>query len=262
MDEKPMEDVFDEKAGDADGDAKRSMRPTTARRRPPKVKDATREVTAKDVAPSAKKAIGIMKDGEEVEEDEDIVEERLADDKGTGDADRNQGQSKLVQDILSRQAEQEAAAKGSSREDDMKAKQDAEDKSGGIRLGRLRKTGAGDKKGGGITTGGGDVERLRKAVQILVQQTGPLGTCMDYIQEDVGIMMMELHRWEEECRKYEMEVEKQKKQTGDMMIPLRCELAGLEEQIREQKMHVSVTKASIAKNESRIQQILRLTATA
>ena len=62
-------------------------------------------------------------------------------------------------------------------------------------------TGVGDKKGGGVTTGGGDVERLRKAVQVLVQQTGPLGTCMDYIQEDVGIMVMELHRWEEECRK-------------------------------------------------------------
>ena len=53
--------------GDGDGDAKRSMRPTTARRRPPKVKDATREVTAKEVAPSAKKAIGIMKDGEDDE---------------------------------------------------------------------------------------------------------------------------------------------------------------------------------------------------
>jgi hypothetical protein len=34
------------------------------------------------------------------------------------------------------------------------------------------------------------------------------------------------------------------------------------EQIQEQQMKVSVTKASIAKNEVRIQQILRLTATA
>ena len=62
--------------------------------------------------------------------------------------------------------------------------------------------------------------------------------------------------------RYEMEVEKQKKQTKEMLIPLQCELAELDEQIREQKMHVSVTKASIAKNESRIQHILRLTATA
>jgi hypothetical protein len=40
-----------------------------------------------------------------------VEEERLADNKDSGDSDRNQGQSKLVQDILSRQAEQEAAAK-------------------------------------------------------------------------------------------------------------------------------------------------------
>ena len=59
-----------------------------------------------------------------------------------------------------------------------------------------------------------------------------------------------------------MEVEKLKQQTSEMMIPLQCELAELEEQVREKKMNVSVTKAAIAKNESRIQQILRLTATA
>jgi hypothetical protein len=44
---------------------------------------------------------------------------------------------------------------------------------------------------------------LRKAVQVLVQHTGPLGTCMDYVQEDVGFMTAELHRWEEECQKYD-----------------------------------------------------------
>jgi hypothetical protein len=26
---------------------------------------------------------------------------------------------------------------------------------------------------------------------------------MDYIQEDVGTMAIELHRWEDECRKYD-----------------------------------------------------------
>ena len=31
---------------------------------------------------------------------------------------------------------------------------------------------------------------------------GPLGTCMDFIQEDISLMTTELHRWEEECRRY------------------------------------------------------------
>lgn len=42
---------------------------------------------------------------------------------------------------------------------------------------------------------------MRSAIQSLVQQTGPLGTCMDFIQEDISLMNAELHKWEEECRK-------------------------------------------------------------
>mmetsp|Transcript_13966 Transcript_13966/g.14568 ORF Transcript_13966/g.14568 Transcript_13966/m.14568 type:complete len:743 (+) Transcript_13966:432-2660(+) len=271
MDDKPMEDASDtmDRGGDGADESKKSMRPTTARRRPPKIKESTREVTAKETAPSMKKTEGIMKDGQQDDDDDaEIVEdERLADEK-FGDSDRNQGQSKLVQDILSRQAEQEAVAASKDKNKQtqiLQQQQDDEnkneDKSSGIRLGRLRKTGANDKKGG-TTAGGNDVERLRKAVQTLVQHTGPLGTCMDYIQEDIGIMTTELHRWEEECRKYENEVEKQQLQTQETLSPLQRELAILEDQIQEQKLKVAVTKASIAKNESRIQNILRLTATA
>ncbi len=73
----------------------------------------------------------------------------------------------------------------------------------GIRLGKLRKTGI-DKKGGSsaaATFAEGDLEKMRSAIQSLVQQTGPLGTCMDFIQEDISSMNAELHKWEEECRK-------------------------------------------------------------
>jgi hypothetical protein len=45
-----------------------------------------------------------------------VEDERLADDKDAGDAARNQGQSKLVQNILIRQAEQEAASKGNNKD--------------------------------------------------------------------------------------------------------------------------------------------------
>ena len=78
----------------------------------------------------------------------------------------------------------------------------------GIRLGRRqagndKKTGAGGTAGGNssATLGENDLEKMRSSIQVLVQHTGPLGTCMDYIQEDVALMTAELHRWEEECRK-------------------------------------------------------------
>lgn len=105
----------DSKSAEPTGE--RSMRPTTARRRPPKVKDGAKEVTAKDVsAPTGKRAEGILIDGQDDDDDEDIPgESRLIDDIRADAKDSSGGasapQSKLVKDIMSRQVEQEAAAK-------------------------------------------------------------------------------------------------------------------------------------------------------
>ena len=90
----------------------------------------------------------------------------------------------------------------------------------GIRIGKLRKTGAdkGSKAAVG-TFGEGDMERLRGAIQVLVQHTGPLGTCMDYVQEDISLMTGELHKWGEECRKYEGEMEIEKKKSSELLRP-------------------------------------------
>ena len=49
---------------DGEGGDKRSTRPTTARRRPPKVKDGAKELQSKDVAPAVKKTEGIIIDGQ------------------------------------------------------------------------------------------------------------------------------------------------------------------------------------------------------
>lgn len=48
--------------------------------------------------------------------------------------------------------------------------------------------------------GESEVEKLRNAIQLLVKHTGPLGSCMDFIQEDIGLMSNELHKWEDQCR--------------------------------------------------------------
>lgn len=100
----------------------------------------------------------------------------------------------------------------------------------------------------------GDLEKMRTAIQSLVQQTGPLGTCLDFIQEDIGLMSAELHKWEEECRRsvvcfalfaidvgsielsfvvyrYEGEYEEARKKTKEKLIPLRNELDDLNDQV-------------------------------
>ena len=261
-------------ADDDGGDeVKRSTRPTTARRRPPKVKDGAKEVTARDTGPVGKKTQGIIVDGQDDDDDEEVApeEKRLADEvkadaKGTAAA---PAQSKLVQDILGRQAEQEAARKsGASVPTEIAADETKgnEDNGGGIRLGRLRKTGTDKGKNtqehhGPGAFNDGDMERLRGAIQVLVQHTGPLGTCMDYVQEDISLMTAELQRWEEECRRYEVEVENEKRKSREILQPLQVELAEIDEQLLEQQARISSTKAAIARNDERIQQILKIVAT-
>jgi hypothetical protein len=131
--------------GDADsGDVKRSSRPTTARRRPPKIKEDAKEVTGKDIAPVGKKTSGIMVDGQDDEDDDDnrVVEAKRLSDDVKADSKNQPGdvQSKVVRDILARQAEQEASRKGGAGGEQKEAAD--ESKTGteerGIRIGKSR----------------------------------------------------------------------------------------------------------------------------
>lgn len=45
-------------------------------------------------------------------------------------------------------------------------------------------------------------------------------------------MSSELKRWEEDCRKYEVEYEEAKKKTKESLYPLKQELSNLEDQVR------------------------------
>ena len=127
-----------------------------------------------------------------MEVDNRLADEVRADDKSQG----GNAESKLVRDILGRQAEQEAALTSESNNapsSQADQKTDEPAGKGGIRIGRLRKTGN-DRKASGPSAsdasksslGEGDLERLRGAIQVLVQHTGPLGSVLDFLQEDVG----------------------------------------------------------------------------
>ncbi len=256
---------------DGDGESKRSGRPMTARRRPPKVKDGAKEVIGKDAQQIVKRAEGILIDGQNDDDDEIIDETRLADDvKSDGkNNQKSDPQSKIVKDILSRQAEQELARSGNNvvDNDETGPASDTNNKSGsGIRLGRLKKSGtekkAGTSQGSGAPIGEGDIERIRTSIQQLVQHTGPLGACMDYIQEDVGLMTTELHKWEDECRKYESIVDQERRKSREILHNLHREQSEVEDQINEQVTKISSLKASIARNDEKIQQLLKLIATA
>ena len=258
-------------SGGGDDDAKRTGRPTTARRRPPKVKDGAKEV---EKGPSpVKKASGILVDGADDEDEDDIpmeIDDRLADNVRSDDkAQGGNAESKLVRDILGRQAEQEAAlAPDNSNPASLQADQKTDEPAskGGIRIGRLRKTGN-DRKASGAGASGdaiksnlgeGDLERLRSSIQVLVQHTGPLGGVLDFLQEDVGLMTTELRRWEEECRKYEAKLAVERDKSAEELQPLQAELAELDSQIAEKILLIGSTKANIARNDDKLMQLMKL----
>jgi lipid II:glycine glycyltransferase (peptidoglycan interpeptide bridge formation enzyme) len=85
---------------------------------------------------------------------------------------------------------------------------------------------------------------------------------MDYIQEDISMMNSELHRWEDECRKYEIEYEESRKKTKESLQPLKLELKDLEDEIALQIAKISTAKAATARRDGEIQQILKLISSA
>jgi TRAF3-interacting protein 1 len=190
-------DGGDEALGDDGEPGKRSLRPTTARRRPPKVKDNVRPLDQPGAAGAAppKATAHIMADGGAAESDDE------AEAKGQGKADggghhgggiaanTDEGASKLVRDIESEARGEGGDAKGEDRLDDSK----------GIRLGRIKKSADGAKAKKGMSSWSEqDIDALRTSVQRLCQSTNPLGKCMDFVHEDLTAMSKEYERWQQE----------------------------------------------------------------
>ena len=180
--------------GLGDAEPKRSMRPTTARRRPPKVKDNVRQLDQTGVggtgAATAHKATNIIVDGADALDSDD--EDADAKGEGLGSnvvADSAEGASKLVRDIES-EARGGVEAKGSEEK--------AEDSTKGIRLGRIKKTADAKIKKSMSSWSEQDIEALRTSVQRLCQSTNPLGKCMDFVHEDLTAMSKEHERWQHE----------------------------------------------------------------
>ena len=54
-----------------------------------------------------------------------------------------------------------------------------------------------------------EIEALRSAIQLLCQNTNPLGKTVDYMQEDVDSMNKELSIWTREASKYKLILEEE-----------------------------------------------------
>ncbi|CAM9310455.1 unnamed protein product, partial [Laminaria digitata] len=258
-------DAGSEEAADGGGEAPRSMRPRTARRRPPAVKDNTKGFAdnhrsqVPEQSAAAPKAANIMMDGDG---DQDSDDDEMDGAGGTtrplptggvargggGGAKSEGGHTAMVADILKekeraefRAKEADAEAKGGGGGQDTKGTPEG----GGIRMGRLRgagrtsgspslsekprgSTGAG---GGGGGYGDGDVAKLKEAIQTLCQSTHPLGKCMDFVHEDMSLMSQEMDRWKALQKVKAKALESERASLESFLQPLNSQLRDLDDQV-------------------------------
>ncbi|KAG5456207.1 MAG: microtubule-binding protein MIP-T3-domain-containing protein [Olpidium bornovanus] len=77
------------------------------------------------------------------------------------------------------------------------------------------------------------IEALRESIQHLCRSTHPLGTTLDYIQEDVDSMNTELEYWVKEYKQYRKRHEEALRATKEALAPLEAQLLHLEASIED-----------------------------
>merc|ERR1719181_2348830 len=223
------------------------LRPTTARRAPPKLAnnaqkmDRKKEFVLEDVATD-----GLIMDGEESsesEDDQDDMEEDHAKRKNKHKKDKkNRRKGKLV-DKIERELDKDAKSKKESAKE---VKQEKNEESEGITL-----------KRGRISSNKKDkinVESLRTQLQRLVQSTNPLAKCMDFVNDDLEAMDSEIEKWRSAFQRHSAQLEEEERKTKEQLSPLRREIEDVDKQVTTTLTKIRECKAKIAQNDNKIRE--------
>ncbi|KAG2509853.1 hypothetical protein BBO99_00009103 [Phytophthora kernoviae] len=248
----------------------RTSRPTTARRRPPKLKENVTEVGRLHVHDTkAVPVVGIMKDGDNGDTDS---EDEAGGGAGVG-GDTSQPHSallpgdggahgRLVRDILKDQNAEEAARRAKEGEDMAATTNEAET---GIRLGRRTKSFKPDRtksSNAAAASSLAEMNALRADIQRLCQAAHPVGKSVEFVHEDLDAMSKELEFWRKEYARKRDALADEQKHTEEALQPLQVQLREVEEQVKEQLHKINTLKAVISKNEEKTQQLLRMVVSA
>ncbi|XP_054719020.1 TRAF3-interacting protein 1-like [Uloborus diversus] len=101
-----------------------------------------------------------------------------------------------------------------------------------------------------------ELGQLRSFVQSLSKTAVPLGRMLDFLQEDLDAMKMELKMWKEEHEQNLTALHKEQSATESLLEPLRAQLDDLDQVVQNQLDANSALKATIARNDERIQRMV------
>ncbi|KAH0621727.1 hypothetical protein JD844_023334 [Phrynosoma platyrhinos] len=101
-----------------------------------------------------------------------------------------------------------------------------------------------------------EIDKFRGSIQALCRSALPLGKIMDYIQEDVDAMKIELQMWQNENKQLEEALQKEQGITDSVVDPLKAELVELDQLIKDEQDRICAKRANILKNDEKIQKMV------
>ncbi|XP_077584135.1 TRAF3-interacting protein 1-like isoform X2 [Stigmatopora nigra] len=101
-----------------------------------------------------------------------------------------------------------------------------------------------------------EVERLRASIQLVCQSALPLGKIMDYVQEDIDAMQVELQSWRRENKEHAQALLEAQKATEWALEPLKAELYELDQKMKDCQDSICAKRSNILRNEEEIQKKL------
>ncbi|GAB1862952.1 TRAF3-interacting protein 1 [Camponotus japonicus] len=101
-----------------------------------------------------------------------------------------------------------------------------------------------------------EIDKLRGTIQTLTRATNPLGKLLDYVQEDVEVMQKELLDWKNQYRQLNEQLEKEQKETQEMIEPMKETLKEIDGNMKMQLDKIRQVKAQIMKNDQKIRRLL------
>nr|XP_012216942.1 PREDICTED: TRAF3-interacting protein 1 isoform X1 [Linepithema humile] len=101
-----------------------------------------------------------------------------------------------------------------------------------------------------------EIDKLRGTIQLLTRTTNPLGKLLDYVQEDVEMMQKELLDWRNQYRKLSEQLEREQRETEEMIEPMKEMLKEVENNIKTQLDKILQVKAQVFKNNQKIRLLL------
>ena len=241
----------------------RLERPMTARQGPPKPKaaavveekaeareekeadtkadtKATTAANSKAAAAAADKRKGLIVEGEQVEDDDEIAEEAPTDTQQTEQSIKQFEEEKL-----------DASEQGGLMRKILQSTTDATaadaSNGGAPTLSTLTPASSADDR----------TSALRQQLQRLCQSITPLGRVMECVVDDMDEMAREMSRWRKQREEYEGSVEDERRASVRVLEPLQAQLEDCERRLVEWEKKVMVQKSVLWRNENNIKKLMQ-----